>query len=209
MRARPCGCVACDQTGQPAVAMVDLIMESIGLVRNFEVLAGESDGWCGAYATFRDSMSRGLRPKLAYWKDGRTSWKSVGILAHEIGHNVLSHWLDGGSKPPTELEADFFSGFTVEKIGGTLRNALSWTAIASEEGSATHPPRNDRVRAVSLGWGSARMQRMAAQGDGSGWVGPEFDWEGRTCRMAFPVDRAERRPRLACRWSGDRWKWIG
>lgn len=85
------------------------------------------------------------------------NWAAVSILAHEIGHHLSGHTLDAeSSKPATELEADEFSGFVLQKMGASLTDAqAAMAAIASVKGSHTHPPKNNRLTAIAAGWGKA------------------------------------------------------
>ena len=49
-----------------------------------------------------------------------TTWAPMSIMAHEIGHHLSGHTMvPGGSQPPTELEADKFSGFVLYKMGAS------------------------------------------------------------------------------------------
>lgn len=88
----------------------------------------------------------------------RTDWAAISILAHEIGHHLQGHTLKpGGSRPPSELEADKYSGFVVGMLGGTLDDAQAvMRMIASDEGSATHPAKDARLAAITNGWKQAQ-----------------------------------------------------
>lgn len=70
-----------------------------------------------------------------------TSWDAYSIMAHEIGHHLAGHTLkSGGSRPPTELEADYFSGGVLARMGATLNQSIAATSrLASPTGSSTHP----------------------------------------------------------------------
>ncbi len=61
----------------------------------------------------------------------------------------------GGSRPPTELEADKFAGFVVGKLGGDLQEAQWLFRQLPAAGSDTHPPRSARLEAVAVGWREA------------------------------------------------------
>ena len=80
----------------------------------------------------------------------------MALLSHEIAHHLNGHTLEaGGSRPPTELEADKFAGFAVGKLGGSLQEAQWLFRQLSAEGSETHPPRSARLEAVAVGWRDA------------------------------------------------------
>ncbi|RED92464.1 tetratricopeptide repeat protein [Marinoscillum furvescens DSM 4134] len=87
----------------------------------------------------------------------QTDWASVSILAHEIGHHLNAHTLDGvGSRPEKELDADEFSGFALNRLGATLEEAQAAMQNAGgEKASKTHPARSDRLNAIAHGWTNA------------------------------------------------------
>ncbi|NNF57873.1 MAG: hypothetical protein HKN04_06495, partial [Rhodothermaceae bacterium] len=87
-----------------------------------------------------------------------TDWSTVSILAHEVGHHLQGHTLMfGGSRPPTELEADKYSGFILQRMGATLDEArAAMQLVADEMGSATHPGREARLAAITNGWVQGR-----------------------------------------------------
>ncbi|RZJ69104.1 hypothetical protein [Flavobacterium sp.] len=94
-----------------------------------------------------------------------TYWAGISILAHEIGHHLNGHTLDSdGSRPDTELEADEFSGFVLNKMGATLSEAQAAMATAaSERGSHTHPAKARRLSAIAIGWNQASGQNSVAK----------------------------------------------
>ena len=86
-----------------------------------------------------------------------TKWASISVLAHEMGHHYRNHVVDRqGSTPPKELEADYFSGYVMAKMGATLDEARAAMAkIASARASASHPAKADRLAAIAQGWNQA------------------------------------------------------
>ena len=50
-------------------------------------------------------------------------WSPVSILAHELGHHLAFHTAIAGSDHKFELEADYFSGFVLRRLGATLPQA--------------------------------------------------------------------------------------
>lgn len=86
-----------------------------------------------------------------------TKWASISVLAHEMGHHYRNHVVDRqGSTPPKELEADYFSGFVMAKMGASLPEArAAMEKIAAARGSSSHPARADRLAAIAQGWNGA------------------------------------------------------
>lgn len=193
-----------------ALAVFDWIIDGVGVTRNFEILSGEFSGGCIALA----GVSGGKR-YIVYddaefgWGDGRVYWYEIGIAAHEVGHLLMSHWLDGlGSRPYKELQADMFAGRAVARLGGSLAQALSWSTLVSEQGSSSHPPRADRIEAVALGWGRERIRdRTGADVGRSRWIGDTFEMAGRSCRLARTTVSGKPEVRLACESRDGRWVW--
>ncbi len=83
-----------------------------------------------------------------------TDWSAISILAHEIGHHLIGHSLNNeGSNHTYELEADYWSGWALAKLGASLTEAQS--AIQSlryEKATSTHPAKKDRLLEIEKGW---------------------------------------------------------
>ncbi|MBK8068385.1 MAG: hypothetical protein IPK27_12370 [Rhodanobacteraceae bacterium] len=88
-------------------------------------------------------------------------WAPISIMAHEIGHHLSGHTImPGGSQPPTELEADKFSGFVLYKMGAMLADAQkAMNTLVPEQDGKTHPGRSKRVQAIQEGWTQACSQQ--------------------------------------------------
>ena len=132
-------------------SLIDEIMANAGLPRNFEVVAG---GVSNA-AALMDGSTRVIAYNQTFLFDleqsTKSKWPAYSIMAHEIGHHLAGHALTKlGSRPPAELEADKFSGFAMQKLGASLKEAqLVMELYGSVSGSDTHPPRHDRLAAIA------------------------------------------------------------
>lgn len=105
-----------------------------------------------------------------------TKWASISVMAHEVGHHKHGHVFTGkGSTVPTEIEADDFSGYVMAKLGATLEQSVAAIkAISTEQASATHPAKKDRVAAITKGWNRAAAEikaGIAASSSGSTGTG--------------------------------------
>ncbi|MEJ7610899.1 MAG: hypothetical protein WKF88_06945 [Ferruginibacter sp.] len=144
--------------------IVSNMLSSIQWQENFNLR--EQNGIRNAYAT----ISAGRR-FIVYDNnflediDGyaKTKWASISIMAHEMGHHYYNHVVSQrGSNIPSELEADAFSGYLVQKTGGTLEQALAaMRAIGTDRESSTHPAKADRLNAINRGWNTARAGAAA------------------------------------------------
>lgn len=93
-----------------------------------------------------------------------TNWATVAVLAHEIGHHLSGHTLDRlGSRPDKELEADQYSGYVLNLMGATLKEAQSaMRVLADPTAVTTHPKRIDRLKAIENGWRLAGQNKQPA-----------------------------------------------
>lgn len=141
-----------------ARAAVTRIVNYTGLVQNFEIYAANVPN---AMATIQ-----GQRRHILYNQDfmrrvrqqTNTDWAAISIMAHEVGHHLQGHTIiPGGSRPPTELEADRYSGYVLQRMGATIEQAqAAMQALGSEVGTDTHPAKSARLAAITNGWMAAR-----------------------------------------------------
>ncbi len=151
------------QGNDEAEAIIDKMLTRIGLQRNFVVMECPGIQNCMAvnidripYIIYdRQFLDKFKGHSFSNSKINVKDWAATSILAHEIGHHLNMHTLqEGGSRPHLELEADEFSGFILQKLGATLSQAQQAmkSSIISDEGSRTHPPRQERLTAIQKGW---------------------------------------------------------
>ena len=106
-----------------------------------------------------------------------TKWASISVLAHEMGHHYKNHLVDqGGSTPPKEIEADYFSGYVMAKMGASLYEAkAAMEKIAATRGSTTHPAKADRLRSIGNGWNYAQGLNNTSPAGGPQLPQPQQD----------------------------------
>ena len=142
---------------QQAEDTIQQIVDASGLAKNFEVRAA---GVPNASAILTDGK-RYILYNQHFIRDiqNRTNnaWAPVSIMAHEVGHHLNGHTLDDlGSRPPIELQADYYSGFILQRMGADLDDArAAMDTLGSTSGSRTHPPKHDRLAAITRGWTKA------------------------------------------------------
>jgi formylglycine-generating enzyme len=104
-----------------------------------------------AYILFSQYFITSIRTK------SDAKWRLNGILAHEVAHHILLHTLgNNSSRRDLELEADRWAGSALYKLGANLNQALVCISETALNGSATHPPRAERLNAVKSGWEEAK-----------------------------------------------------
>lgn len=146
-----------------ATKVVDQILAKTGLIRNFKVeqcndinnalaVTMPNDGSIDRYILFDSAFFDKVSSTTG------SDWGSTSILAHEIGHHLNGHTLNGtGSNHTIELEADVFSGFVLGRMGCALEDAqAAISKILPEEASSTHPAKQDRLDAIAKGWNNGK-----------------------------------------------------
>ena len=135
--------------------IVDGMLTNIKWQENFQLR--EQYGINNAYATIIQN-----RRFIVYDNDflenldsyAGTNWASISVLAHEMGHHYYNHVIySGGSTPPKELEADYFSGYVMARMGASLDQAeAAMNKLGTDQPSATHPRKSDRLNTITKGW---------------------------------------------------------
>ena len=160
-----------------AEAAAERIMEASGLRADFAiVVAPGSDNAAAGIQPCR-TASGACRvivydPELLLRIERQTDeWGPISIMAHEVAHHLLGHSVFAdGSNPPNEIDADFFSGFILQRLGASLESAqAAMRLIGSPSGSPSHPPRRARLLAIERGW------REAAARGGAGGAGAALE----------------------------------
>jgi hypothetical protein len=139
--------------------IVNKMLDSINWKENF--LVQEQNGINNAYATIiRNKRYIVYDNTFLENLDGYagTKWASISVLAHEMGHHYRNHVVDRqGSTPPKELEADYFSGYVMAKLGASAAEAMAaMEKIASPNASSTHPAKAHRLKSILQGWQYAK-----------------------------------------------------
>lgn len=143
------------RSNQHAEEVVDKILRQVGLLRNFVVVECPNTENC--FATVVDGQ-RYIVYDGAFMKRvenaTNTDWSAISIVAHEIGHHLQGHTIDGkGARPQKELEADRFSGFVMQRLGASLEESLvAIKTLGDDKPTYSHPAKSVRVDAIRQGW---------------------------------------------------------
>ena len=138
-----------------AEGVVDRILRPIGLMRNFKVIECSNTDNC--FATVLKGQ-RFIVYDGAFMarieEETETDWSAISIMAHEIGHHLQGHTIDGqGGQPIKEIEADKFSGFVLHQLGASLDESMvAVRALGDERATPTHPAKSARIDAIRKGW---------------------------------------------------------
>lgn len=87
-------------------------------------------------------------------------WTPLFILVHEIGHLLIKHPYseDQKEKKKYELQADYFAGFWLNKLGATIQEAIQYAEQLPRQSKGYHPSRENRIKAISEGWNKANKK---------------------------------------------------
>jgi TPR repeat protein len=157
-------------TNEDAEIAVDEMMDIIGLQKNFTIQAcpninnaiakniKNSSGNMVRYILYDNDFFNSMDAKAG------NDWAAISILAHEIGHHLNGHALNNtGSNHEFELDADYFSGLILAKMGASLQEAQSAIqTLRYEKATSTHPAKIDRLNEIERGWtkGSNYINRI-------------------------------------------------
>ena len=121
----------------------------------------------------------------------RTNWSDWVVLAHEVGHHVAFHMDPSFPNHEAELQADYFAGFILKRLGAPLPEVqLAMAMIGSDQPSASHPEKTRRVAAITKGW------EAADRGGGANVIPAALTVPGRF-DMSVPKAIAPSGPRVA------------
>ncbi|MFD2932731.1 M48 family metalloprotease [Spirosoma flavum] len=138
-----------------AERVVDRILKPIGLMRNFKVIECSNTDNCFAtvlkgqrFIVYDGAFMQQIEDET------ETDWSAISIMAHEIGHHLQGHTIDGqGGQPQKEIEADKFSGFVLHQLGSSMEEStVAVKALGDEHATSTHPAKPARIAAIQKGW---------------------------------------------------------
>lgn len=144
-----------------AIAVVTRITRLVGVPMNFDVRAAPAVANAMALVERVEGRERRVILYNPQWMDKLTAtigraWFETAVLAHEIGHHLSGHLDPAYDNHPAELEADYFAGFILHKLGAALSEAqLAFAMVGPEVDTTSHPGRDKRVVEVARGWNAS------------------------------------------------------
>lgn len=143
-----------DDSGIPEV--VQAVKKQIGFTGDISVYIASKEDNC--FATILDGRRVLIADHLflnKVDKDAATQWAAISIISHEIGHHIAGF---GRHESPLddELDADYWSGFALMKLGASKSAAIKCIMVyGSEEDSESHPNKYKRSKMIEKGWEDA------------------------------------------------------
>jgi hypothetical protein len=140
-----------------AAQMAESIVKAAGMKANFKIAEAEVPNAMAVVHMGNRYILYNPRFISLLTRATGTKWAAISVLAHEIGHHLYSSSVNKGKTPlATELEADQFSGYVLQKMGATLQEAeVAMQVLGSRYATSTHPGRDDRVNSIATGWKKA------------------------------------------------------
>lgn len=142
-----------DESGVPQV--VRKIKRALSISADFDVYIAEHED--NAFATVANGrklliVDVGFLEKLN--QIARTQWSAIQVISHEIGHHIAGFSED---RHRAELNADYWSGQTLQRLGSSRSAATSGIlAFGTEFDLPSHPNKRRRAAAIVKGWDDAR-----------------------------------------------------
>ena len=165
-------------TTEEAWDVIQRILDTVDGVRNVEFRISEDSGVPYAMAVYRDPGQRTIAYNPEFMQKAvNNNWVSLAILAHEVGHHINPHLPIHPSTNfhQAELDADYFSGVVLAKLGATLEQAQEAVRLyGNPVATVDHPATSQRLQAIEEGWmrgratlspPAAAIQRTAVQLD--------------------------------------------
>lgn len=153
--------VALQQPNPNAVRYIEQIMAKIGLPMRFEVYAGDVSNAQAQVRNGKRQIIYNPHWMLELVTSAQTNWAMVQTLAHEVGHHLSFHegyTGDAKQNQAQELEADYFSGYILARLGASVDHATVADRVLVAADSATHPGSDRRIQEITRGWRDANGQ---------------------------------------------------
>lgn len=149
---------------EEAESAVEQVLKKLGLPKNFALAECPDMDNCVAITD-----EKGVRYILydsdfiKRIKSQTSDWSALSILTHEIGHHLSGHTNKGAEdlkeSRKFELEADYFTGYQMYRLGATLeqaQEAVREVASDRDDRFSSHPKRSKRLAAIEEGYLEAR-----------------------------------------------------
>ena len=150
--------VATFASSAEAEIVIQRIVDAAGIAKNFRISAAGVPN-AAAMTTREGERIIYYNPSFIHDLTERTGsqWAPISVMAHEVGHHLNGHTITlGAGSLSMELEADLFSGFILQRLGASAKDAtIAMETIGNAEASATHPGKLDRIAAIASGWQKA------------------------------------------------------
>ena len=165
--------------------IIDRIVDYSGVKASFQVYSGKvvnaaavlsnHSGAAGhtkrRSIVFHPSFTSYLELKFSSQSEAMP-WASIGVFAHEVGHHLAGHTLQSHNQRYFELQADWYSGYILSKMGAKLSAAQRvLRSFWQKNGSVTHPESKSRLAAITDGW---RQAECEADSSNCRFVMPDF-----------------------------------
>jgi hypothetical protein len=133
---------------------VERIKGALSIQASIDVLIAEQED--NAFATVAEGrkilvVDVGFLEKVN--QKAGTQWSAIQVLAHEVGHHIAGFSDD---RHRSELNADYWSGQTLQRLGSAKSAATSAIlTVGTEFDTPSHPNKHRRAASIERGWEDA------------------------------------------------------
>ena len=144
-----------DNSGIPDV--VDKIEKTLNFKVAISVYLAKDENNC--FATVGQGGIRMLVTDVDFLQEvndeSGTKWGAISVIAHEVGHHIAG-FNHHPNQPDNELDADYWSGYTLQKLGASVNaSTKAIMRFGTEQDTETHPNKYSRASIIKKGWEDA------------------------------------------------------
>jgi hypothetical protein len=138
--------------------VVEQLKDAVGIDVPLTVLIASGEDNC--FATIAEGGKRLIIADHMFLvkvnRSSGTEWGAISILAHELGHHIAGFGRYGDSHQ-SELDADYWSGYILQKLGSSKDAATKCILHhGTEVDTDSHPNKYNRARLIRKGWDDAQ-----------------------------------------------------
>jgi hypothetical protein len=137
--------------------VVSQITRALGVEVPIRVALSNNEGNCYAVMTGGERLIIADHAFLVEVnRTAQTNWAAISVLAHEVGHHI-SMFSQDKSPHESELDADYWSGYLLQKLGASLASSTKCIMVfGTEVNSPSHPNKYDRAGSIKKGFTDAQ-----------------------------------------------------
>jgi len=145
-----------DKSGLPEV--VREIKKTLGFNVEIDIYIAKAENNC--FATVGKGGARLLIADIDFLESvnnyAGTKWAAISVIAHEVGHHIAG-FNHHESQLDDELDADYWSGYVLQKLGSSENAATKCILkFGTEQDTDSHPNKYTRAKTIESGWGDAK-----------------------------------------------------
>jgi hypothetical protein len=135
------------------ILQVDVLI-NVYIVKNTNNCAATTTGGGGRILIIDSNFLAEVNQKSG------TEWAAISIIAHEVGHHI-SGFGRYDSSLKSELDADYWSGFILQKLGASEEASVKcMKQYGTSTNTKTHPNKTARIESIKEGYRDSANGKM-------------------------------------------------